>query len=224
MKKWWVLVLCTCILGLSAPATAFGRAGGATGGTTTGETEGTTSSPSSYHQSGYYGYNNGQNLVSGLVIGAVAIFMGGSRLKKRADQRNAPHDVYPIEPEIARQFEPLFYRVEQAWSDGDQATLASLMTPRYFHEMKRLLDRWQAAGKINRLEGMVIIKLEAAPSTKETPHVVVTAQARDYFEYPGKSPEYNRNQYDQTRLERFVEVWELQEQSDGRYLVAKIRQ
>lgn len=163
------------------------------------------------------------NVAGALVIGAAAIVVGGYELKRQSGQQGMSHDILEIDPSLSEEFESLYYDVQDAWSENNQFRLSELMLPTFFDKRKLLLDQWQAAGKVNRYEGMIIVRLEQERNVRNAPRVVVTAQGRSFFEYPERSAKYNREQYEQTLIRRFTEVWELNRDSSGQLRVAQIR-
>lgn len=231
MKKWLIVVSCVVAL-LGIPTiTSSARAGGSTGGggsaggTTTGGGGGTYVGGGT---GGYYGGRGYGRRGSSWIIFAPLGFMGilfwYSKNKQRKFERNQPHDVGEIKPELVPLFEDLFYAVEAAWSQNDQSALATLMTPEYFAKQQKILAKWQAEGKIDRLENVAIVELQQEFSDPNATHIVVVAQAKDYFEYPNQSPEYNQIKREAALIQRFTEVWELQTTASGKLVVANIRQ
>ncbi|WP_461225213.1 Tim44 domain-containing protein [Lacticaseibacillus suihuaensis] len=214
MKKIYILLIVLLALAALPLTPTLARAGGATGGTTGGGTTGggTTTGGTTTDRTNTRGYNNA-NTSPITVFASFIVLTGG--LGVITYKRNHPSTgtarvraTTALDPEVEATFPALFDAMEAAWSANDQATLATLMTPRYFRSQKRLLDRWAKAGKCNRLEGMTIIALAQEPSRSGL-HVVVTAQGRDWFEYPAESPAFNQQQHDDAMISRFTEVWEL---------------
>ncbi|KRO15175.1 hypothetical protein [Lacticaseibacillus saniviri] len=239
MKKWAVIIgiglimICLPITPVSA------RAGGSTGGGGTGGTSGGSgggSTTTSYYNDGtsggrsttYYGRgttsNRGAIIGTMITFGVFLFYQATLAVRRARSNAQAPHDPYPIDDDLAKEFEPLFYKVEDAWSADDEATLQQAFTPKYFGLQRAILFRWRKQGKINRLDNVAIVQLEQEASSPDRPHVVVTAQARDYFEYPDQPAAYNQSQHDQAYIERFTEVWELQRLADGQLIVSNIRQ
>ncbi|WP_461215003.1 Tim44 domain-containing protein [Lacticaseibacillus sp. GG6-2] len=228
MKK----ILVTLMLGLAliaAPTVSVqARAGGVIGGghvhVTTGRSTGI--GRSIYGGRGLHrGIGRGVYMGgAGLIVFVVVIGLALARRRRPAASRVTSTSSEPIDADLAKAFEPLFYHVEKAWSDNDQATLATLMTAKFYKHQKAILDRWEKQGKRNRLEDVVIIATAQERSDADHPHVVVTAQARDYIEALNQPAAVNQARRDQALLARFTEVWELAYAEDGRLLVAKIRQ
>ncbi|MCI1986398.1 MAG: TIM44-like domain-containing protein [Lactobacillus sp.] len=234
MKKLILTIGLVVALFCAPSVTVAARAGGAVGGGGGMHMGGGTSYGGGMHMGGgrmFVGRHMllGRGVWFGAPILAVVLVIGGWQLLKRRQNAQAAvpqkSALYPLEPQLAKAFEPLFYTIEEAWSQNDQETLAQYMTSRYFGRQKALLDRWQRAGRRNRLEDLALIDVQQEASDADHPHVVVTAQARDYFDYPERSAEFNQAQHDDAMIERFTEVWELAyAQADGRLLLAKIRQ
>lgn len=228
-------MICLPLTAVSARAGGSTGGGGGTGGTSGGSGGGSTTT--SYYNNGtgggsttYYSRGNGTGNDRGeaigtlIAFGGLILFQASRTIKQARSNAQAPHDPYPIDDDLAKEFEPLFYRVEDAWSADDEATLQQAFTPKYFGLQRAILFRWRKQGKINRLDNVAIVQLEQEASSPDRPHVVVTAQARDYFEYPDQPAAYNQSQHDQAYIERFTEVWELQRLADGQLIVSNIRQ
>ncbi|WP_054671634.1 hypothetical protein [Lentilactobacillus senioris] len=234
MKKWLTIIGCLVVLLWMPALPAFARAGGSTGGggSAGGSTGGGGSTyvggGTSSYGGGYYGgrgYGRGAGWALLAPLGFIGILAGRNRYKQRQFERNLPHDVGPIDPQLAAQFEELFYTVESAWSQTDQEQLVKLMTPPdYYDKQKRILTNWQKEGKINRLDNVAIVDLQQEFSDPHATHVVVVAQAKDYFEYPHQSEQYNQFKQDEALIQRFTEVWELTTNSTGQLIVENIRQ
>ncbi|WP_225046799.1 hypothetical protein [Lacticaseibacillus kribbianus] len=231
MRKILMIMMLLASLALALPLTPTpARAGGATGGGGTGGGGGTTGGGTT----GGTGdtttrrYDNDNNTSPITVFASFIVLTGGlgiitfKRNHPSAGRNAALTDTVDLDPDVARTFPALFDAMEDAWSRNDQAMLATLMTPGYFRKQKRLLNRWARQGRVNRLEGMTIIELAQEPSRRGL-HVVVTAQGRDWFEYPAQSAAFNREQYDDAMIARFTEVWELTA-IDNVWRVARIRQ
>lgn len=227
MKKIFLTISLIVALFCAPTVSVSARVGGAIGG------------GGGMHMGGHPSYGGG-HMMSGrrMLLGrglwfggpiiVLALAVGGWQLLKRRQQDRAAtrtEALSPIDPALAKDFEPLFYTIEEAWSQNDQATLAQHMTSKCFRRQKAILDRWQQAGRLNRLEDLVLIDMQQELSDADHPHVVITAQARDYFEYLDRPAAFNQTQHDEAMIERFSEVWELAyAQADGRLLLAKIRQ
>lgn len=238
MKKWLIGLSIAIMLGVSPTISTFARAGGAVGGGTvsfggshsTGG--GSTSTGNAFYNRGIYfgrpgwGYGHG-GIFNWLGVLVPIVFLGYG-LRRRTKQQlvadQQPHDVGELGAELANEFEPLFYAVENAWVSGNKAELQRLMTPKYFKQQQIILNNWRQEGKVNKLDNLVIVKLQREYVKADELHVVVTAQARDYFQYPDRADEYNQYLQDNTMIQRFTEVWELVKDNNGQYLVNNIRQ
>ncbi|MGX4764172.1 TIM44-like domain-containing protein [Holzapfeliella sp. JNUCC 72] len=227
MKKILLLVsfitLVALILCPTQSSTVSARAGGARGGGSHGSGRGggvghTTSTYYGGNRSYYDDNDNSSpNLKVITVVGAGFLSYGGYRFyRKKRNTTNQPGNTLPIDSDFEKSFLDFFYQVEEAWSQTDTKTLSQLMTPQYFNKQKRIINNWRRLGKINRLDSLAIIdlKYEATKSANKK-HVIVTAQARDWFEYPNKSKDYNLAKRENTYIERFAEVWELVQSPDG---------
>lgn len=214
LRKLTLFILINLLLLLSLTATPVSaRAGGSVGSSST-----TSSSTSSSNtDDDYYrgrGYNNyGHNRFS-LLDFAFMGFFGFTFLKsmKRRRQENyvLPETYNELTPELNTQFEPFFYQVEDAWTKNDLGTLKTLMSPHYFAKQKRIINVYIRNNKVDHLDGLVIIDLQQVidPPNNKT-QVIVTAQARDYFQYSDKTEQYNQQLQDDTNIERFKEIWTL---------------
>jgi len=223
---------------LICPAVAFARAGGSTGGnggggggTSTGG--GTTSNThdnsyyDDYNRHGYYGRHSyspvGMVIFGGIIVLSFGQGFRRNRKRYRANRTN-PDNVMSISSDVQAEFETLFYQVETAWTANDLQTLQSVMAPRYFRKQRRLLNRYVKQHKRDQLEGLVILELgQELTSVPDKLNIVVTAQARDYFQYDNQSVAYNQNVYNNTYIERFTEVWELR-RVNQQLIVKNIRQ
>lgn len=215
MKK--LLMILTCTVALTFGGSALATAKIVSAASTTKTHQHTDTNQAEISTSAHL------NVAGALVIGAAAVVVGGYELKRQSGQQGMSHDILEIDPSLSEEFEPLYYGVQDAWSANNQERLSELMAPAFFEKRKQLLDQWQAAGKVNRYEGMVIVRLDQERNVKTAPRVVVTAQGRNYFEYPGRSAKYNREQYEQTMFRRYKEVWELNRDASGQLRVAQIR-
>ena len=75
---------------------------------------------------------------------------------------------------------------------------------------KRIINGYIRGHKIDHLDGLVIIDLEqVVTSSDEKVQIIVTAQARDYFQYDNKPESYNQQIREDTNIERFKEIWTL---------------
>lgn len=213
------------------------RAGGSTGGSRSSGGTSRGGSTSGTRTSTYYGGSrrgssanddNSDNGYAGLyalsLVGVgFASYSGLKFYRKKHYEMSQPHNTSPIDTDFEKEFSNLFYQVEEAWSKTDMNMLAQLMTPHYFNKQKRIINRWRQFGKINRLDSLAIVDLEyEATSSNQKRHVVVAAQARDWFEYPHKSKAYNRAKEENAYIERFKEVWELVDSPNG-WLLNNIR-
>ncbi|MEJ6348960.1 hypothetical protein R4Y45_06975 [Holzapfeliella sp. He02] len=210
------------------------RAGGSTGGGRSGGSTSRGGSTSGTRTSTYYGgsrrssSSSDDNSYAGfyalsLVSVGFASYSGLKFYRKKHYELSQPHNTLPIDTHFEKEFSDLFYQVEEAWSKTDMNMLAQMMTPHYFNKQKRIINRWRQFGKINRLDSLAIVDLQyEATSSNQKRHVVVTAQARDWFEYPHKSKAYNRAKEENAYIERFKEVWELVDSPTG-WLLNNIR-
>lgn len=198
------------------PVTAAARAGGGGGGGGGGGFGGSYSSGRSTW------FNTAEEYVAIGYVGYSGVKMA-VRLRKK--WRNRVRETAPIDPKLAAQFEPLFTAVEAAWSVNQQADLATLMQPDYFLEQKKILDRWAIEGKLNKVDDLKILNLkqEVTPD-KNRPHVVVFAEARDYFVKPKETKTIQQTAYRNCKLKSFQEVWELAYNVDSKLIVTNIRQ
>ena len=84
------------------------------------------------------------------------------------------------------------------------------MSSYYYVKQKRIINGYIRDHKIDQLEGLVIVDLEQViTSPDEKIKVIVTAQARDYFQYNNRSDDYNRQIQEDAKIERFKEIWTL---------------
>ncbi|MFC6181890.1 hypothetical protein [Lactiplantibacillus daowaiensis] len=234
MKKWGLVLILSLLFSL-APLTAYARAGGSTGGgggSTGGGGTSTGGNSSHYHDDDDYyhhRYTRSNPYMDIIIFGSfgMLIFVPKIRrgLQKQQVNRVHPQNTMPMPADLQAEFEPFFYQVETAWTHNDQATLQQLMVPRYFKKQRKILDGYTKKHKIDQLEGLVIIELaQVLTDSPSRLQVVVTAQARDYFQYDNQSAAYNQNIYEQAYIERFTEVWELSRQADHRLVLKQIRQ
>lgn len=234
------LTLTVAILLLLTPLPAMARAGGSTGGNAGGGTSngGTTSTYNNndydnggYYGGGYYGggYYHRTNIFDVIIFagfGLLFIIPGVRQMRQRRQkQRLAPQNTMPLSAEQRSEFEPFFYKIETAWTKNDLNTLSTLMGSRYFAKQRRILKKYQQQHKTDQLEGLVIIDLvQEITTTPAKLNVVVTAQARDYFQYDNQSAAYNQNSHDKTYIERFTEVWEMTRNANHQLVLNRIRQ
>lgn len=231
-RKIVVIILTVCCLFFFPIPLVYARAGGATGGgnTTGGGGTGTTTSDYGTHYGRYRGgyYYGRPSPISDFIFASIFVGLVGyqffTHFRNQRQKELALHGTYPIDDQLADQFSELFYQVENAWTQTDKSTLAQLMTPQYYTKQAKIIDNWRARGKINRLESIAIVSLKRESNdSKERPKIVVTAQARDWFEYPAKSADFNQTQHDDAFISRFTEVWEIIPQTN-QLLVDNIRQ
>ncbi len=232
------LILAIMLVLLSPTTAVFARAGGSTGGGMTGGGTGGSGgsygggySTRSYHSVyffgrhyGYYGSSPVSVMVSVVFLGVLLYPMGRRFLQRKRAEYAAPRETEPASKTLEDEFSHLFYQVEEAWGHNDQQTLQQVMSPHYFNKQKRILDGYQRQGKADRMESVAIVAVEEELTGRdEQVHVVVTAQARDYFEYFNKNEAYNAHVRDDAMIERFVEVWEMH-RTDGQLILDNIRQ
>lgn len=238
LKKWVLRIgFSTMLVLLVCPIMALARVGGSTGGNGSGGNGETSTEPylsntydrsyDDYDRRGYYGRHD--NSPIGLIIGSVIVVLsfvpvfGRTRRQYRFD-RVHPDNVMLLSADIQAEFEPLFYQVEAAWTTNDLQTLQNVMAPRYFRKQRRILKRYAKQHKCAQLEGLVILELgQVRTKFSKQLKIVVTAQARDYFQYDNQSAAYNKNLYENAYIERFTEVWELR-QTNNKLVVLNIRQ
>lgn len=226
MRKIVVIVMLSLAVLLAPPVSVSARAGGATGGHVSTGTR-STGSPSMYAgrrmimgRRSFYGFGPGGLIALGFIGWQVVKMVR----RRQAEAGPSTADTYPIDDVLAKDFEPLFYAVEDAWSKQDVEALYPLMTAKYYERQQAILAKWAQAGKVNRLDAVALVDTAQEPSDPDHPHVVVTAQARDYFEYQDQPDAYNQQLKDDAMIQRFTEVWELAYAEDGHLLVANIRQ
>ena len=217
MKK---LTLIMAIMSLSflfimAPTTTFARAGGSMGGSSTGSSSTSSNSSDNYdNYRGYRGYGGfGRNrfsLVDAALIGFSGLSFFHFYRRNRRENYKIPETYDALTPELNTHFEPFFYKVEDAWTKNDLETLKTLMSPYYYAKQKRIINGYVRGHKVDHLDGLVIIDLEqVVTSSDEKVQVIVTAQARDYFQYDNKPESYNQQIREDTNIERFKEIWTL---------------
>lgn len=228
MRKKLVMLVIACALFALPMTPVAARAGGATGGGHV-STGGTTSFGSSRSIGGPRMFFGRRRLLYGgpgalIAIGFVVWQIARYRRQTQASTEAKTGDVYPIDADLAPEFEQLFYAVETAWSDNNVDALYPLMTAKCYGKQRAILDRWQREGKTNRLDSLAIVDTSQEVSDADHPHVVVTAQARDYFQYANQPDTYNQQLKDDAMIQRFTEVWELAYAEDGHLLVDNIRQ
>jgi len=220
------------------PVVAFARAGGSTsgnnnsggnGGTSTGAYTSDTydNSYDNYDRRGYYGRNY-YSPIAMIVFGGIVVLSFVPVFRRTRKQyrfnRVHPDNVISVSADIQAEFETLFYQVETAWTTNDVQTLQGVMSPRYFRKQRRILRRYTKKHKRDQLEGLVILELgQARTRLSKKLKILVTAQARDYFQYDNQSAAYNQNLYDNAYIERFTEVWELR-RVNQKLMVTSIRQ
>ncbi|MGQ2375001.1 TIM44-like domain-containing protein [Companilactobacillus zhachilii] len=196
------------------PTTTMARAGGSMGssGSTTSSSDTSDSGYDNYR--GYRGYNNyGNNrfsMMDVVIIGFIGFSFLTSVRRNRRKNFKLPETYDELTPQLNDCFEPFFYQVEDAWTKNDLATLRELMSPFYFTKQKRIINGYIRQHKIDQLDGLVIIDLQqVVTSSDQKMQVIVTAQARDYFQYDNKTTEYNQQIQEDTNIERFQEIWTL---------------
>ncbi len=222
---------------LICPVVAFARAGGSTSGNNSGGNGGTSTgaytsntydnSYDDYNRRGYYGRNYYSPIAMVVFGGIVVLSFVPVFLRTRKQyrfNRVHPNNVMSVSTDVQTEFETLFYQVETAWTTNDIQTLRGVMSSRYFRKQRRILRRYAKKHKRDQLEGLVILELgqERTKFSKKL-KIVVTAQARDYFQYDNQSAAYNQNLYDNAYIERFTEVWELC-RVNQKLIVTSIRQ
>lgn len=216
MKKIPLLVIFHLLFFLTiSSTTVLARAGGGMGSSSSSGSNSTSNGNyDNYNYYGNRGYNNYGRSRFPLLDAALIGFVGFSffRFFKKNRQENfvLPETYDELSPELNAKFEPFFYQVEDAWTKNDLDTLENLMTPRYFAKQKRIIMGYIREHKIDHLDGLVVVEVEQVvkpPSGKI--QVIVTAQARDYFQYDNKSEQYNQQIQEDTNIERFSEIWTL---------------
>lgn len=236
-----MLILAVMLVLLSPSAAVLARAGGSTGGgggaTGGGGTGGSSYGGGGYGASrtyhrvyffgrsyGYYGSSPVSIMVSFVFLGVILYPNAKRFLRRKRAEYAAPRETEPASTELEDEFSALFYKVEEAWSQNDQATLERVMSPHYFAKQKRILDGYRRQRKADRMESVAIVAVEEELTGHDDQvHIAVTAQARDYFEYFDKNAAYNEHIHDEAMIERFVEVWEMHRE-DGQLILDNIRQ
>lgn len=210
------------------PTIVSARAGGSMGSSSTSSS---STSSSDYNDNNYYGYRRyggygrGRfSLMDVFFIGVTGLLAFRSIKRKRQENYTLPETYDELTPHVKEHFEPFFYRVEDAWTKNDLETLKTLMSPYYFGQQKRIINGYIRNHKVDHLEGLVIIDLQQVinPDHGDV-QVIVTAQARDYFQYDNKTVEYNQQIQDDTNIERFKEIWTLTWQEGNRLLLGGIK-
>lgn len=202
------------------PTIVLARAGGSMGSSSTSSSN-TGSSSYDNDNYRYRGYNNygrrSSPLMSAFFIGVTGFIIFQSFSRRRRENYTEPDTYDELTPQVKEHFEPFFYKVEDAWTNNDLETLKTLMSPYYFVKQKRIINGYIRNHKVDQLEGLVIIELQQVvdPSHGNV-QVIVTAQARDYFQYDNKTDEYNQQIQDDTNIERFKEIWTLSWQEGDR--------
>jgi len=230
LKKLILFMIINLSLLLALTSTpVFARAGGSMGsnGSSSSNSSTNTYNNDNYYR-GYHNYNNyGINRLS-LIDVVFTGFIGFSlfqSIKRRRQTKKTPSETYDqLTPKLNSSFEPFFYKVEDAWTKNDLETLKILMSPNYYAKQKRIINGYIRNHKIDQLDGLVIVELQqvvTAPDKKI--QVIVTAQARDYFQFNDKSEDYNQQVQDDTNIERFTEIWTLKWQNENHLLLCNIQ-
>ncbi|WP_126322031.1 TIM44-like domain-containing protein [Companilactobacillus musae] len=189
------------------------RAGGSMGsGSTTSSSSSTNDNDNNYR--GYRNYNsygyNRLSLIDFIFMGFVGFSFFKTIKRRRQNNFTVPKTYDELHPKLKTAFEPFFYKVEDAWTKNDLETLNSLMSPHYYFKQKRIINSYIRNHKTDHLDSLVIVDLQQAiTNIDEKIQVIVTAQARDYFQYDNKSAEYNQQIQEDTNIERFTEIWTL---------------
>lgn len=195
------------------PTIVSARAGGSMGSSST-----SSSTGSSSYDDNNYGYRGGYNnygrrqssLMDVFFIGVTGFLFFHSFKRNRQENYTLPETYDELTPQVKEHFEPFFYKVEDAWVKNDLETLKTLMSPNYFSKQKRIINGYIREHKVDHLDGLVIVDLQqVVDPTRGEVQIIVTAQARDYFQYDNKTDEYNQQIQDDTNIERFKEVWTL---------------
>jgi len=211
----FIVIISVSFLFILNPTITFARAGGSMGGSSTGSSSTSSNSSDSYdNYRGYRGYGGyGRNhfsLVDAALIGFSGLSFFHFYRRNRRENYKIPETYDALTPELNAHFEPFFYKVEDAWTKNDLETLKTLMSPYYYTKQKRIINGYIRGHKIDHLDGLVIIDLEQViTQSDEKVRVIVTAQARDYFQYDNKPDSYNQQIQEDTNIERFKEIWTL---------------
>lgn len=216
MKKIVLLTIFTLSFLFTIPTTSVSaRAGGSMGSSsTTNNSSSTNDNDNDNNYRGYRNYNNyGYNrlsLIDFIFMGFVGFSFFKTIKRRRQNNFTVPETYDELNPKLKTTFEPFFYNVEDAWTKNDLETLNSLMSPRYYVKQKKIINNYIRNHKVDCLDSLVIVDLEQIINdTDEKIQIIVTAQARDYFQYNNKSKKYNQQIQEDTNIERFKEIWTL---------------
>ena len=248
MKKYLITLLLVMMIMISLPTAVFARAGGSSGGggSSSGGSGGGTSSSQYYSNdnnysgsAGYYNRHGGYGyggygrrplsvIIQVLFFGFALIFtlvrnISDQRQQRRQRAFNSTNTI-PLDDSTQATFETLFYQVETAWSTNDLTAISNSLTPRFQRQQQRILNRYQRRHKRNILENITIVDARLIlPEKTNLKRILVTAQMRDYFVDERQSDAANLHQQENTYIERFTEIWELQF-DNHQYKVKRIKQ
>lgn len=156
-----------------------------------------------YTRLGPYVFDNDNTLLILLLLSALG---SQSLAKKRWNKKKG--EATPLDPQTEKQATDLFYKVEEAWDQQDKRTLASCMTRRYYFNQARLLMRWKLFGKINHVDSIDLVTISQLKAHRSNQmRLLITGQARDWFENRYHSSDYNQAQENSAQIERFTEIW-----------------
>ncbi|CAJ1181801.1 hypothetical protein CPR19088_GLDEOEPO_01544 [Companilactobacillus paralimentarius] len=208
------IVVSISFLFIMVPTTTLARAGGSMGSSSTSSSSSTGSDSYYDNYRGYRGYNNfGYNrfTIGDIVVTGFFVLFSVYSFKRNRQKKYTPPETYDeLTPQINTHFEPFFYQVEDAWTKNDLETLKTLMSPYYYAKQKKIINGYIRNHRIDKMDGLVIIDLQQVmTSSDEKVQVIVTAQARDYFQYDNKTDDYNNQIQEDTNIERFKEIWTL---------------
>jgi len=227
-KLAFIIFVSLSFIFITPTTSVLARAGGSMGSSSTSTSSSYSSNDSNNYYRGYRGYNNygyGRfSLINMALIGFVGFSFIKSIRNKRQNNYTLPETYAELTPQLNTSFEPFFYQVEDAWTKNDLRALNSLMSPHYFSKQKRIINTYIRNHKIDHLEGLVIIDLQqVADPPNGKVQIIVTAQARDYFQYDNKSVEYNQQIQEDTNIERFTEIWTMKFTDNAKLQLCDIR-
>ncbi|MEJ6348839.1 hypothetical protein R4Y45_06365 [Holzapfeliella sp. He02] len=220
MKKltWLLLIISSLFLLLTIQSTPVSaRVGGGSGGG--GSHTSTSSNNDDYDSRSFLGYtkvgpytfNNDSTALGGLLV--IAFFSQKITRKRWLKKKG---QAIELDPQLEKHVTELFYEVEEAWDKKDKKTLASCLTKRYYFNQWRLIMRWQLLGKINHVDNINLIEVKQFKTKKPTQlKLLITGQARDWFENRYQSKDKNELQAENAQIERFTEIWHVINTSNG---------